>query len=342
MLKLVVDTCVWLDLAKDYRAIAMVEALADLINGGDVQLLVPAVVMDEFDRRKVTLPEESRKGLQSHFRFIRDTIRRLGDEAEKISALQAIDELAHKVDVTGDVITPAFDAVSGLLASAPIISIAEAHKVRASERAMAGNAPYHRGKNAIGDALIIEAFAEVVRSLDDADTAAFVTHNVHDFSEANGDRRKPHPDLAALFQLGRSTFWNSLADCLKDVAPELVEERDFEHFWAMEPRRLAEIVEAEQLLFRQVWYNRHWNLRSQIESGEHHVVPSDQYSRSPYRADQTLDTVWAQALEAAKRTEDEIGLENLGPWDDFEWGMINGKLSALRWVLGDEWDMLDT
>lgn len=63
---------------------------------------------------------------------------------------------------------------------------------------------------------------------------------------------------------------------------------------------------------------------------------------NPFRADQTLDTIWEGALAAAKRTEDEIGIDNLGPWSDFDWGMINGKLSALRWILGDEWDMLDT
>lgn len=44
----------------------------------------------------------------------------------------------------------------------------------------------------------------------------------------------------------------------------------------------------------------------------------------------------------SRRKEKQYGLEELGPWDDFEWGMINGKLSALRWVLGDDWDMLDT
>ena len=46
-------------------------------------------------------------------------------------------------------------------------------------------------------------------------------------------------------------------------------------------------------------------------------------------------------LAAAKKTEEELDQSQLGPWD-VEWGMINGKLSALRWVLGDDWDMLDT
>jgi len=44
-----------------------------------------------------------------------------------------------------------------------------------------------------------------------------------------------------------------------------------------------------------------------------------------------------------KATEEETKmLSNKGYHNDFEWGMLNGKLSALRWVLGDEWNMLDT
>jgi hypothetical protein len=60
------------------------------------------------------------------------------------------------------------------------------------------------------------------------------------------------------------------------------------------------------------------------------------------RRDQVLDTVWQSVLAAAKRTEEELGQDAIGPWDDFEWGMLNGKLSVIRWVLGEERDMLDT
>ncbi|RSZ29240.1 hypothetical protein EJO66_30370 [Variovorax beijingensis] len=52
----------------------------------------------------------------------------------------------------------------------------------------------------------------------------------------------------------------------------------------------------------------------------------------------TVDTVWrsaaAAAAAAAIRIERQLGHGNVGPWTDFEWGMITGKLSALRWALG--------
>ena len=54
------------------------------------------------------------------------------------------------------------------------------------------------------------------------------------------------------------------------------------------------------------------------------------------------DEILREMKKGALRLEKEYGKDNLGPYNDFEWGMINGKLSALRWVLGDEWDMLDT
>jgi hypothetical protein len=46
---------------------------------------------------------------------------------------------------------------------------------------------------------------------------------------------------------------------------------------------------------------------------------------------------------AAQAMEDRYGKDNVGPWDDWTWGFVNGKLAAaLRWVLGSEWDFLDT
>ena len=82
--------------------------------------------------------------------------------------------------------------------------------------------------------------------------------------------------------------------------------------------------------------------REKIEAGEIKIVEKEIYPLRDHR-DRTIQRdIWDGALKSAAKVEKKYGLENLGPWNDFEWGMINGKLSALRWVLGDEWDMLDT
>ena len=122
-----------------------------------------------------------------------------------------------------------------------------------------------------------------------------------------------------------------------------MEELKWEFEYQEEPRRLNEIMEAEHVLFRQVWYNRHWNLRSQIERGKHKVVSREEWEKYPKHRRGGRPSIlsgralWLRRSGLRKKSGAE---ENLGPWSDFEWGMLNGKLSALRWVMGSESDPL--
>lgn len=93
-----------------------------------------------------------------------------------------------------------------------------------------------------------------------------------------------------------------------------------------EVRTLKEVLEAENMFLDKIWFDRHLSLEYRIEQGIEDVNPE----------------IWKGAMESARKVIEKYGEENLGPYSDFEWGMLNGKLSALRWVLGYEWDMLDT
>ena len=139
-------------------------------------------------------------------------------------------------------------------------------------------------------------------------------------------------------------YVTNLATLLDGYAHDLVEEVRFEREFSQEPRRLSEILEAEQKLFQQVWYNRKWNIIALVEKGDEKLVTQKVYDEATPEERRTMMTksTWDGMLAAMKRTEEELGPDDVGPWDDFEWGMLNGKLSALRWVIGEEWDMLDT
>ena len=89
---------------------------------------------------------------------------------------------------------------------------------------------------------------------------------------------------------------------------------------------MEEVADMAEEFVEKIWFDRHLSLRYRVERGVETVDPQ----------------IWAGALKSAEKVIRKYGEENLGPYSDFEWGMLNGKLSALRWVLGEEWDMLDT
>jgi hypothetical protein len=300
-------------------------------------------VLDEFARNRDRVVEDSKRSLSSHFKRVREAVAQFADEEKKAGILHQLNEIDHKIAMTGEVSKPTLETLEKLMATSPAIATSDAVKIKAAERALTKRAPFSLSKNSVGDAVLIQIYAEIVAAgANKDDEYVFVTNNTRDFSQHNGDRRLPHADLEPVFQ-GKSRYVTSIVEVIKDIGGELLDEYEWEQAYYQEARRLSEILDAEHLLFRQVWYNRHWGLRHGVKSGEIKIITKKEFDKlKGYHPEVVVDSIWKGALAAAKRTEEEVGLENLGPWDDFEWGMINGKLSALRWLLGDEWDMLDT
>lgn len=108
-----------------------------------------------------------------------------------------------------------------------------------------------------------------------------------------------------------------------------------------EMRNEDSISDAEQEACDKVWYNRcHLVMREEVKNGELKIVKKwkSEYSGKNFIAEKD----WEKCLKVGKRVEKKYGKKNLNINSDFEWGMLNGRLETLRWVMGEDWGILDT
>lgn len=93
----------------------------------------------------------------------------------------------------------------------------------------------------------------------------------------------------------------------------------------MRRRSLRELRAEEARLSAIVWYHR--CSTPMLENGElDRLEPEHRES----------------CLEARAKVEGDYPEVLDQEVDEFEWGMLHGELSAVRWAMGDDWGDLDT
>jgi hypothetical protein len=337
--RMLVDTCVWLDLAKDPTGRSLIGTFEELVRADEITPVVTRTILNEFAENKARLMEDSGHSVSSMRRHAREGVNDPQEIEKDENSSEGLNEIDHRFVNLRDQVAKAVTLIENLLAAGELHETTNAIKARASQRGIERTAPFHRQRNGIIDAISIETYKDIIARSQRVQRFAFVTHNVKDFS-VPGNPKLPHPDFADLFTANRSRYFVTLGEALRSIRPEQFVDLVIEQEWKDQPRRkIAEVVTAEHEYFEKVWYRRHVLYREKVERGsirivERQALTGEDSSRVIQR------NIWDAALRAADAVQERHGSESLGPWSDFEWGMINGKLSALRWVLGDEWDML--
>lgn len=334
---LLIDTCVWLDLAKDTSNKAIIMTLKSLIENNNIKILLPSIIKEEFLRNKKKIIDNSKKKISRELKNVKEIVNQYDLSDNKSTILNSLTDINYKLPMLSDLISEQIELIWKLIESIDELEINDNDKIKSSDRALSLQAPFHNKKESMADSLIIELFFRNT-TIDDTYNYYFITHNTNDFSSKT-DKRIYHSDFENYFSIDNINYSTDLLSVLKSISPDMLDDITFEYEWDEESRGFNEILNNINILTDKIWYDRHSARANLISEGKIKVVNKDDYD--VVNQNQIVKYIWDGALQSAKHKE-EMYPNELGPWSSFEWGMMNGKLSALRWVLGEDWDMLDT
>ena len=259
MLRLLIDTSAWLDMATRREGQKWIVPLRVLMFQGKLELLVPALIIEEFDRNRPRSESAVTTSVVDRLRQLRRELREYaGDQQEHIW----LAETAQHIPLVNAMAPQNFREIDELLRDGTILEPTEPEYARAVQRGLDKRRRSPRTRTAWPTRCSSRSTPPRSPKSSVRMLTAFVTSNYRDFSVPNGDRRQPHPDLAGLFDGTRSRYAYQVEGLhevlLEQFGDEYLEEQAEAEFLIgeEEPRTLAEIIEAEQEFFDKVWYVR--------------------------------------------------------------------------------------
>jgi hypothetical protein len=217
MYHLIIDTCVWIDLCKNFPEVR--RKISDLIEQEKVRLLLPQIIIDEWNRHKHKIVDSKQASIHSMIKNARSLSQYL--EHNKADKLRTILDELHEEDVAEESALKEIEAVENLFAHPSTIRppLTEKIKARAADLALANKAPF-QDKNSMADALIVLSSAEYILQKD-LNNPIFVSINTKDFS-SSAHKTEIHEDLKEIFDECKMRYFANIGQTINEIETDLI------------------------------------------------------------------------------------------------------------------------
>jgi PIN domain len=195
---LLLDTCVWITVSQEPQLRKVLDQLEANVAENRVKLLVPEVIKVEFARNKPSIVKRHCDHYRTLVKHARELIPLMdGDKQDTVKT--QIERAATNALTQTNLVTEALVRAEALMSNGNTIALPVSDKAQVTviERALKKQAPFHRAKNSVADALIVECFHEFLlrNAVSDGSDAFFVTENTSDLSAPNNPTL-PHVDYS--------------------------------------------------------------------------------------------------------------------------------------------------
>jgi len=121
---------------KDYHQQLNLLALEELIRQGDVELVLPRTIVEEFSRNQGRAISDSNRSLSSALKRAKEAVEGFGDPGKRTMALELLNDVDHRLPSLGSAAVGSIDRIEKIFASTPIVEISDSVKLRAAQRAI--------------------------------------------------------------------------------------------------------------------------------------------------------------------------------------------------------------